>query len=97
MRAILAVAGVVLGTSVASAGPGVIVAARVDAFTSPSQEAAVAQQLRRGARVCVLDEASYDGILFQRPGWLAIRIPSGVGYVAAQAVEQPAAEQPAAE
>ena len=64
-----------------------IVAARVDAFTSPSQEAAVAQQLRRGARVCVLDEASYDGILFQRPGWLAIRIPSGVGYVAAQAVE----------
>jgi len=70
----------------ASAGPGVIVASRVEAFTAPSSEADVASQLGHGAPVCILDESNYPGILLHRVGWLAIRLPGGVGYVPAEAV-----------
>jgi hypothetical protein len=71
----------------ASAGPGVIVASRVEAFTAPSSEADVASQLGHGAPVCILDESNYPGILLHRVGWLAIRLPGGVGYVRAEAVD----------
>jgi hypothetical protein len=70
----------------ASAGPGVIVASRVEAFTAPSSEADVASQLGHGAPVCILDESNYPGSLLHRVGWLAIRLPGGVGYVRAAAV-----------
>lgn len=67
-----------------------IVAARVEAFTAPSKAASVVSELGHGAPVCVLDETNYAGVLLHRPGWLAIRLPSGIGYVPVEAVDLPA-------
>lgn len=71
----------------ASAAPGVIKAPRVEAFSAPSTEAEVVSELGQGAPVCVLDATSDQGIVLRRPGWLAIRLPGGVGYVPADAVD----------
>jgi len=75
----------------AAAGPGVIVASRVEAFTAPSSEASVAAQFGQGAPICVLDETIYSGLLLHRVGWLAIRLPGGVGYVPVETVDVTAA------
>jgi hypothetical protein len=75
-------ASFVLWVSSASAGPGVIVAARrgVRSAVGVCQRGLRAGARRRG---CVLDEANYAGVVHRRPGWLAIRRPGsgGVGYV----------------
>ena len=86
-------AAVVLGVSSASAGPGVIVAARVEAFEAPSETAGVVSELGRGAAVCVLDETNYAGVVHRSPGWLAIRLPGsgGIGYVRVEAIDLAAA------
>jgi hypothetical protein len=85
LAAVLACFG--LWMSSASAGPGVIVASRVEAFDAPSRAASVVSTLGRGAPVCILDEANYPGVLHRRPGWFAIRLPGGVGYVPMEAVD----------
>jgi hypothetical protein len=76
----------------ASAGPGVIVAPRVDAFAEPSDSAEVVAELGRGARILVFENESSTEVKY-RPGWVAIRIPGsgGVGYVRADAVDHVAA------
>jgi hypothetical protein len=73
--------------SSASAGPAVIVASRVEALAAPSRDAGVVSELGHGAPVCVLDETNYPGVLLPGPGWLAIRLPGGVGYVPVEAVD----------
>jgi hypothetical protein len=79
-------AGVVTWAAPASAGPAVITASRVEAYSAPSPEASVVSELGQGAPVCVLDETNHSGSLLHRVGWLAIRLPGGVGYVPAEAV-----------
>lgn len=86
-RRIVILAGLVLWAGSAWAGPGVIIEDRVEAFVAPSREASVAAEFGRGAPVCVLDETNHDGVLIRRPGWLAIRLPGGVGYVPVEAVD----------
>ncbi|MEO7731216.1 MAG: hypothetical protein ABIY55_09610 [Kofleriaceae bacterium] len=44
--------------------------------------------LADGVTVCVLDDASYVGVVHRKPGWLAIRVPSGdVGYVHTESLD----------
>src|ERR1043166_2034936 len=50
----------------AAAGPGVIVAPRVEAFAAPSSEASVAAELGQGAQICVLDETNASDLLLHR-------------------------------
>ena len=76
-----------LRVSAASAGPGVIAASRVEALDGPSNAASVVLELMRGAPVCVLDDVNYPRVVQRRLGWLAIRLPRGVGYVPAEAVD----------
>jgi len=73
----------------ALAGPGVIVAPRVEAFAEPSDSAEVLAELGRGAQVLVFDDESATEVVYRRPGWVAIRLPGsgGVGYVRAEAVD----------
>ena len=73
--------------SSASAGPAVIIASRIEVFDAPSNTANVVSFLGRGSLICVLDNANYSGVLYRRLGWLAIRLPGGVGYVSAEAVD----------
>jgi len=87
MRVAALLACFVWWVSAASAGPAVIVAPRVKAFDAPSNAAGVVSELRHGAPICVLDKTNYPGILHRRPGWLAIRLPGGVGYVPVEAVD----------
>jgi hypothetical protein len=81
------VAGVVAWAGPAAAGPAVIAAAHVEAYAAPSQEASVMSELGQGAPVCVLDRNNYTGTLLDRTGWLAIRLPGGVGYVPAENID----------
>jgi hypothetical protein len=87
MRVAAVLACFVSWMSSASAGPGVIVASRVEAFTAPSKDASVVSELGHGAPVCVLDATNYPGVLLHRLGWLAIRLTGGVGYVPVEAVD----------
>lgn len=80
-------AGLVAWAGSASAGPAVIAAGRVEAFSAPSREASVVSELGQGAPVCVLDRSNDSGVLLDRAGWLAIRLPGGVGYVPAETVD----------
>jgi hypothetical protein len=80
-------AGVVAWAGSASAGPAVITAARVEALSAPSREASVVSELGQGAPVCVLDRSNYPGVVLDRAGWLAIRLPGGVGYVPVETVD----------
>lgn len=77
----------------ASAGPAVIAAPRIEAFSAPSRDASVVSELGHGAPVCVLDVTNYPGVLLHRMGWLAIRLPGGVGYVPIEAVDLAAAPE----
>jgi hypothetical protein len=76
-----------LWASSAAAGPARIIAPGVDAFNAPSRASAVVSKLEGGAQVCVLDASNHAGILLRRPGWIAIRVPGGVGYVPIEAVD----------
>lgn len=89
MRVAAVSASLVLWASSASAGPGVIVAPRVEAFDEPSDSARVVAELGRGAAVLVLDEENQAGVVHRRAGWRAIRLPGsgGVGYVRVEAVD----------
>jgi hypothetical protein len=80
-------AGLLYSVGSAWAGPGVIVGTRVEVFTAPSVHADVAAELGGGAAICVLDASNYPGVVMQRLGWLAIRIPAGVGYVPVETVD----------
>jgi len=80
-------AGVVAWAGSASAGPAVITASHVEAFSAPSREAGVMSELGQGAPVCVLDPTNHAGMLLRRVGWLAIRLPGGVGYVPVETVD----------
>lgn len=81
-----------LWASSAAATPGVIVGPGVAATAAPSDAASTIAKLGAGVTVCVLDDASYAGVVHRRPGWLAIRLPSGdVGYVHIEAVDLSAA------
>lgn len=80
-------AGVVAWVGPAWAGPAVITASRVEAYSAPSPEASVVSELGQGAPVCVLDRTNYSGSLLHRVGWLAIRLPGGVGYVPVETVD----------
>lgn len=80
-------AGVLTWAGSASAGPAVIAASRVEALSAPSQESSVVSELGQGAPVCVLDQTNYAGVLLHRVGWLAIRLPGGVGYVPVETVD----------
>lgn len=71
----------------ASAGPAVITASRVEAYSAPSREASVVSELGEGAPICVLDQTNYSGSLLHQAGWLAIRLPGGVGYVPVEMVD----------
>lgn len=84
---LLAVLGPVFWVRLTWAGPGVIVESRVEAFAAPSREARVAAQFGRGAQICVLDQGNYAGALMHRPGWLAVRVPEGVGYIPIEAID----------
>lgn len=84
---IAALASSIVWVSAASAGPAVIVAPRVEVVSAPSPSASVVSELPHGAQVCVLDRSNDPGVLFHRLGWLAIRIPHGVGYVPVEAVD----------
>lgn len=88
----------------ASAAPGVIAVARVDAHEAPSDASKVVAQLDRGVAICVLDTGDAAGVQ-SNPGWLAIRVRggSGIEYIHSEAVDQATApgqhddcEQPAA-
>ena len=70
-----------------AAEPAVIAAIRVEVFAAPSKEASVISELGRGAPICVLDNTNYPGVLNHRLGWLAIRLPGGVGYVPIEDVD----------
>jgi hypothetical protein len=74
----------------------VITASRVEALSAPSPESSVVSELGQGAPVCVLDETNHTGALLHKAGWLAIRLPGGVGYVPAETVDL-AAPAPAVE
>ncbi|HEX7839209.1 MAG TPA: hypothetical protein VF469_17145 [Kofleriaceae bacterium] len=76
-----------LWASSAAAGPARITAPGVDAFDAPSKASVVVSKLEGGAQVCVLDASNYAGILHRRQGWIAIRVPGGVGYVPIEAVD----------
>jgi hypothetical protein len=76
-----------LWPSSAAAGPAQVTAPSVDAFDAPSRASAVVSRLEGGAQICVLDASNYAGILHRRPGWVAIRVPGGVGYVPIEAVD----------
>jgi hypothetical protein len=65
----------------------VITASRVEAYSAPSPEASVVSELGQGAPICVLDQTNYPGSLLHRAGWLAIRLPGGVGYVPVETVD----------
>jgi hypothetical protein len=80
----------------ASAGPAAIAASRVEAFSAPSRQSSVVSELGQGAPVCVLDQTNYPGVLLHRQGWLAIRLPGGVGYVPVETIDlaAPAPEVP---
>jgi hypothetical protein len=80
-------AGLVAWAGSASAGPAVIAAPHTEAFSAPSREASVVSELGQGAPVCVLDRSNFSGVLLDRAGWLAIRLPGGVGYVPAETVD----------
>ncbi len=80
-------AGLVAWAGSASAGPAVIAGSRVEAYSAPSREASVVTELGQGAPVCVLDQSNYSGVLLHRVGWLAIRLPGGVGYVPIETVD----------
>src|ERR1044071_3267402 len=80
-------AGVLAWAGSAAAGPAVIAASRVEAFSAPSQQSSVVSELGQGAPVCVLDRTNYPGVLLHRQGWLAIRLPGGVGYVPVETVD----------
>jgi hypothetical protein len=84
---VVVLAGLVCWAGSVWAGPGVIVQSRVEAFAAPSRDASVAAELGLGAPVCVLDETNHAGMVMKRIGWLAIRIPGGVGYVPVEAVD----------
>jgi hypothetical protein len=87
LRIAAVLAGLVPWMGSASAGPGVIVPSRAEAFTAPSWDASVAAELGRGAQICVLDKTNYPGVLLHRLGWLAVRLRGGVGYVPVEAVD----------
>jgi hypothetical protein len=87
LKNLVVLCGLASWAGAAWAGPGVIVDANVEAFVAPSSEASVVTQLGRGAQVCVLDASNHTGVLLQRPRWLAIRLPGGVGYVPVEAVD----------
>ena len=74
---------------VASAAPGVIAVARVDAYEAPSDASKVVAQLSRGVVICMLEAGDAAGVQ-SSPGWLAIRVQggSGIGYVRSEAVAQ---------
>jgi hypothetical protein len=91
LQSVVVLAGLASWAGSVWAGPGVIVENSVEAFVAPSTEASVAAQLGRGAPVCVLDASNHPGALLRRTGWLAIRLPSGVGYVPVDAVDLAAA------
>jgi len=84
-RAVLTCAA--LWTSSAAAGPAHVTAPGVDTFDAPSKASLVVSKLEGGALVCVLDASNYAGILHHRLGWIAIRVPGGVGYVPIEAVD----------
>jgi hypothetical protein len=90
MQVVAALACFVFGVSSASADSSEIVASRVQVFGAPSTTADVVSVLGRGAPVCVLDKSNYSGVMHRRPGWLAIRVPGGIGYVPSEAVDVPA-------
>src|SRR5689334_14656821 len=69
------------------ARPGVIVEPRVEVFVMPSKESSIAAELLRGAAVCAFDATNHASMLAERPGWLAIRLDGGVGYVPMEAVD----------
>jgi hypothetical protein len=87
MRAAAVLVGLVSWGSSAAAGPGMVVASRAEVFSAPSDAASVVSELGHGAEVCVLDETNYGGVLHRRPGWLAIRLPGGVGYVPVETID----------
>ena len=93
MRAVALLGCWVAWGSVASAAPGVIVAAQVEAHRAPAEDADVVSALGHGATVCLVDEASEPGAAKPAPGWLAIHLPGagGVAYVPAEAVDLTAA------
>lgn len=76
-----------LWASSAAAEPARITAPGVDVFGAPSKASVVVSKLEGGAQVCVLDASNYAGILHRRPGWIAIRLRGGVGYVPIEAVD----------
>jgi hypothetical protein len=86
-QGVVVMAGLASWVAPAWAGPGVIVEARVEVFAAPSTHANVAAELGRGAAVCVLDASNHPGVLMQRLGWHAIRLPAGVGYVPVETVD----------
>jgi len=95
LRSAAVLAAFALWVSSASAGPGVVVASRVDVFEAPSEAASMVSEIGHGGAVCVLDESNYAGIVHHRLGWLAIRIPGrgGVGYVRIEAIGPVASPQ----
>jgi hypothetical protein len=76
-----------LWASSAAAEPARITAPGVDAFDAPSKASVVVSKLEGGAQVCVLDASNYAGTLHRRHGWIAIRVPGGVGYVPIEAID----------
>jgi hypothetical protein len=86
MRVAVALAYLVLTAGSALAGAGEIVPSRVEAFSAPSSAAGVVAVFEHGAQVCVLDKTNFTGLLYQRFGWVAIRVSGGVAYVLVEAV-----------
>jgi hypothetical protein len=82
----VALAYLVLTASSALAGEGEVVPSRVEAFSAPSSAAGVVAVFEHGAQVCVLDKTNFAGLLYQRLGWVAIRVSGGVAYVPVEAV-----------
>jgi len=84
MRIMVFVVCCLLWVNLALAAPGMIIAPRVEAHEAPSEDAIVIAELPGGDPICIVDEKHDVGL--SHPGWLAIRRPSGIGYVRSEAV-----------
>jgi hypothetical protein len=85
MRIMVFVVSCLLWANPVLAAPGVIIAPRVEAHEAPSEAAIVINELLGGEPVCTVDERHDVGV--SHSGWLAIRRPSGIGYVRSEAVD----------
>jgi hypothetical protein len=93
MRIMVFVVCCLIWVNLALAAPGMIIAPRVEAHAAPSEEAIVIAELLGGDPICIANETHDVGV--SHPGWLAIRRPSGIGYVRSEAVDL-ASNSPAA-